>query len=558
MLSRIHIKDLAIVSSLEVEFSTGLTALTGETGAGKSILVDALGLALGDRADTGMIRNGCDRAEITAVFIPGDNHDIQSWLREHDLEAGEECILRRVLVPSGSASRAYINGSPVPVKLLQAFGDLLVDIHGQHAHHSLLRRGFQLDLLDEYAGHGKLRKQTEEQFRQWREASDKLERLRRDSSDRSEQLELLRYQVKELAELRLEAGEIEALAEEQRRLSNAGQLMESCGSLVGLLYENDDALHGRLSHGTAQIEELVATDPTLSEPRELMENAAIQIQEAAHSLRHYLDRLELDPARLENVDQRLADIHELSRKHRCKEEELPALLLRLQDDLETLEHADIHLADLETEVAELRENYMTQAKKLSDQRQSAAQKLQQEVTEGMQNLGMPGGAFEVGLETLEEENATANGLNRVEFLVSANPGQPVKPLIKVASGGELSRISLAIQVATARCSGVPVLIFDEVDVGIGGGTAEIVGTLLRQLGQFRQVLCVTHLAQVAAQGHNHLQVAKSGNGGEVWTEVNALQEEERISEVARMLGGVEITDQTLAHAREMVANSGAG
>ncbi len=247
MLSRIHIKDLAIVSSLEVEFAPGLTALTGETGAGKSILVDALGLALGDRADTGMIRNGCDRAEITAVFTLSGSGEIAAWLQEHDLEAGEECILRRVLVPSGGSSRAYINGSPVPVKLLQAFGDLLVDIHGQHAHHSLLRRAFQLDLLDEYAGHGTLRRETEEQFRQWREAGDKLQRLRRDSSDRSEQLELLRYQVKELAELRLEAGEIAALTEEQRRLSNAGQLMESCGALLELLYENDDALHGQLT-----------------------------------------------------------------------------------------------------------------------------------------------------------------------------------------------------------------------------------------------------------------------------------------------------------------------
>ncbi len=557
MLSRIHIKDLAIVSSLEVEFAPGLTALTGETGAGKSILVDALGLALGDRADTGMIRNGCDRAEITAVFTLSGSGEIAAWLQEHDLEAGEECILRRVLVPSGGSSRAYINGSPVPVKLLQAFGDLLVDIHGQHAHHSLLRRAFQLDLLDEYAGHGTLRRETEEQFRQWREAGDKLQRLRRDSSDRSEQLELLRYQVKELAELRLEAGEIAALTEEQRRLSNAGQLMESCGALLELLYENDDALHGQLTRGTAQMEELSATDPALSEPRELMENAAIQIQEAAHTLRHYLDRLELDPVRLESVDQRLADIHELSRKHRCKDEELPALLSRLRDDLETLEHADIHLADLEKEVAELRENYLTLARKLGDQRQAAAQRLQAEVSEGMQSLGMPGGSFEIGLDTLDEANATASGLNRVEFLVSANPGQPVKPLVKVASGGELSRISLAIQVATARCSGVPVLIFDEVDVGIGGGTAEIVGKLLRRLGQYRQVLCVTHLAQVAAQGDNHLQVAKSDNGGEVWTEVNILRPEQRIDEVARMLGGLEITDQTRAHAKEMVANSGA-
>lgn len=554
MLTHLHIRDLAIVSSLELELAAGLTVLTGETGAGKSILIDALGLALGERADNTMIRAGCERAEITASFRATELPAVTAWLEDHALAGDGECILRRVLIQS-EGSRAYINGSPVPVKSLQELGDLLVDIHGQHAHQSLLHRNHQLELLDGYAALIEQRHSTETLFHRWRGSAQRLEQLRREAGDRSGRLELLRYQVEELDTLRLEADEPQRLGDEHRRLSNAGRLLEGCSGLLNALYEDEGSLQSRVAHAGSELEELTRTDPALSEAREMLENAAIQLQEAAHSLRDYLDRVELDPERLQQLEQRLAEIHELSRKHRCREEELPPLLETLRTELENLEHADVHLADLERETETLRGEYLALARDLDRQRREAAIRLGQEVGEGMQTLGMPGGVLEIQLETLPEEKATAAGLNRVEFLVSANPGQPPRPLAKVASGGELSRISLAIQVATVRCSRVPTLIFDEVDVGIGGGVAEIVGRLLRQLGDFRQVLCVTHLPQVAAQGCDHLQVSKSGQNGELRIEISKLTGQERVQEIARMLGGVVITDQTLAHAEEMVGNA---
>jgi DNA repair protein RecN (Recombination protein N) len=554
MLTQIHIRDLAIVSSLELELDSGLSALTGETGAGKSILIDALGLALGERADNSMIRNGCDKAEITAVFNIAKLPEIGDWLREQTLDSGDDCILRRVLVQSGS-SRAFINGIPVTIKSLQALGDLLVDIHGQHAHQSLLRRNHQRDLLDAYADHSDPLRQIEQLFQHWREAEERLELLRSESTDRSERLELLRYQVEELEELGLRPEELGQLDEEHKKLSNADRLQEGCAQLLALLYDDESSLQSGLARAGSDLTELTNADASLGEVREMVENASIQVQEAAHALRHYLDRVESNPARLEEVEKRLSDIHDLSRKHRCKGGELPQLLDQMRNTLEALENADQNLAALEQEVANLRAEYLDAAAALDKQRRSAAGRLEKEVTDGMQSLGMPGGSFAIAIESLPEEKATASGLNRIEFQVSANPGQPVKPLVKVASGGELSRISLAIQVATASCSGVPILIFDEVDVGIGGGIAEIVGKLLRQLGEFRQVLCVTHLPQVAAQGHNHLQVSKSGNGSAIQTGISVLEGETRVQEIARMLGGVEITEQTLAHAAEMVGNS---
>ncbi len=554
MLTRIHIKDLAIVSALELELNPGLTALTGETGAGKSILIDALGLALGERADNSMIRTGCERAEITAIFSVSAIGAVTDWLQEHSLDAGDECILRRVLVNSDS-SRAFINGSPIPIKLLQELGNLLVDIHGQHSHQSLLRREQQRDLLDEFAQHSEMRRELAEVYTEWQDSAQRLRQLQLESSDRDERLELLHYQVGELRELQLSEGELEQLDSEHKRLSNANQLRDGAGQLLNRLYDDERSLHDALASASSELDELAATDPELAETQQMVADATIQIQEASHSLRHYLDGIGLDPGRLDEIEQRLSLVHDLSRKHHCKGHELPGLLIELEAELESLEHVGADLASLESEVATLRSNYLRLAEELDRERRSAAERLQLEVTAGIQTLGMPGGVFEVGIETLAEDKATAHGLNRVEFLVSANPGYPVKALTKVASGGELSRISLAIQVATARCSGVPILIFDEVDVGVGGGVAEIVGQLLHRLGEHRQVLCVTHLPQVAAQGHNHLQITKSEHNGEVKTEITILQEDGRIQEIARMLGGLKITEQTLAHAREMVSTA---
>ncbi len=554
MLTHIHIKDLAIVSSLELDLNPGMTTLTGETGAGKSILIDALGLVLGDRVDNEMIRDGCERAEITAMLDLSNLDQATDWLQQHSLDAGGECILRRVLSRSGN-SKAYVNGSPVPARSLQGLGDLLVDIHGQHAHHSLLKRDQQRELLDDYAGHQKLRQQLAEAFQLWQASEEKLQQLSSASSERREKLELLRYQVSELNELQLAESELLELDQEHSRLSNAGQLQTGCDFILTNLYDDENAIQGRLSRIQSELEQMITTDPSLSEIREMLDGAVIQVQEATHGLRHYADGIELDPARLELVEQRLADIHDMARKYRCRPEELPATRIALETELEQLQHADIHLAELEQQVESQRADYMGLADKLDSSRRKAGEGLAKDVSNSMNTLGMPDGLLKIDIETLTPERASANGLNRIEFLVSANPGQPPKSLIKVASGGELSRISLAIQVATVRCSGTPVLIFDEVDVGIGGGTAEIVGNLLRQLGEYRQVLCVTHLPQVAAQGHHHLQVTKSGESGTVQTRVVPLDRDLRVQEVARMLGGVKITDQTLAHAKEMVGSS---
>ena len=554
MLTQIHIKDLAIVSSLELELKRGMTTLTGETGAGKSILIDALGLALGERADNDMIRDGCERAEITAVLDITNLSEATAWLRENSLDAGGECILRRVLARSEN-SRAFINGTAVPAKSLQALGDLLVDIHGQHAHQSLLKRDHQRELLDSYAGHHQLQQQVSDTFHLWQESKNKLQQLAAASSERSDRLELLRFQVAELDELNIAEAELESLNEEHMRLSNAEQLQSGCNLVLTGLFDDENSIHGQLSRIQNELERMLTADPSLTEVHEMLDGASIQIQEATHTLRHYADSIEMDPSRLELVEQRIGDIQDMARKHRCKPEEIVAAHSSLTQELEQLEHADIHLAELEQQVAAHRANYLDLAMRLDNSRRTAAADLALEVTSGMNSLGMPEGHLEIEIETLQQERAGANGINRIEFLVSANQGQAAKPLIKVASGGELSRISLAIQVATTRCSGTPILIFDEVDVGIGGGTAEIVGKLLRQLGEYRQVLCVTHLPQVAAQGHNHLQVTKRGDNGTVKTEVISLNGDPRVEEIARMLGGIKITDQTRAHAREMISHS---
>ena len=557
MLNQIHVKDLAIVTALEVEFHPGMTALTGETGAGKSILIDALGRVLGDRADNGLIRNDSARAEITAIFRPEPRSQARRWLEQHSLDSSDECILRRVLMREGP-SRAFINGSPVPVKSLQTLGELLVDIHGQHAHQSLLRRDQQRILLDEYGGHAKQCTGVATLYHQWNEAAQRFKELETAARDRSERLELLRYQIDELTRLGLAQGELEELDRNQRRLGSAGQLRQQCAELLSTLYEEEDAVETRLARASHQLDQLLVLEPRLADCREMVEGAAIQLQEAISILRQYAQEIELNPQQLEQIEQRLAEIHELARKYRCRPEELEERLGTLDSEREALEKADIQLNELEQLTARLEGEYLKQAAQLSRCRQQAAEKLQREVSEGIQTLGMPHGQMLIQLETLPPDRASATGLDRIEFLVSANPGLAPQPLAKVASGGELSRISLAIQVATIRCAQVPTLIFDEVDVGIGGGVAEIVGRLLHRLGEERQVLCVTHLAQVAAQGSHHLRIVKDTDGETVVTSIVALDGESRVEEIARMLGGMDITSNTLAHAREMTLLSQGG
>ena len=551
MLTQITVQDLVIVSRLELELAAGMTALTGETGAGKSILIDALGLTLGDKADASMIRGGRERAEISADFDVSQNPAAQAWLAEQALEDDSDCLIRRVLVRGGRA-RAYINGRAVSSAQLRALGERLVDIHGQHAHQSLLRAAAQRSLLDGYADHPTLTSQVAEHYRRYRELDQRWTTLSAARSEREQRLELLRFQLEELDALALGAHELEELDAEQRRLANQGQLQATAASLVERLFEGEQSLRDGLGQASAELASLSGIDPSLAETRELIDGATVQLEEAAANLRHYLDGLEMDPARLGVVEQRIGSIHDLARKFRVGPERLLALAAERRDELEQLEQADQSLEALATERERALTTLRTAAEALSVSRQQAATRLGETVTAAMQDLGMVGGQFQVEVSRGDLDQLNAQGVDRIAFLVSANPGQPLQPLAKVASGGELSRISLAIQVATAEVGGIPTLVFDEVDVGIGGGVAEIVGRLLRRLGERRQVLCVTHLAQVAAQAHQHLRVKKSSGDGQTFTEISPLGREQRIEEVARMLGGTEITATTRAHAAEML------
>lgn len=553
MLQSLHIRDFAIVKSLELEFGSGFTVLTGETGAGKSILIDALALALGERAEAGVIRHGATRADVTASFAINPKSDAARWLKEYDLEDEGSCLLRRV-VETDKPSRAFVNGRPVPVQTLRELGERLVDIHGQHEHQSLLKRDAQRRVLDDHAGLGDTLVELEKHYSEWRSLTQRLETLSRQSSDRNARVELLRHQVQELEALNLTADEIPALEEEHARLANGAELLEGAQAVAQAVYDDDEqACVALLARAQSRLETLAKFDPKMSEIAQLLNEASIQVEEAAARLHHYLDALELDPARLSWVENRIAQLQDLSRKHRVKPEELPQVFERLKTELADVEDYDLNLDKIKEGIARERELYLKVAKEVSRKRKETAKKLSQSVTAGMQDLGMPGGRFEITLDPLPDNELSQYGLERVDFLVSANPGQPPKALTKVASGGELSRISLAIQVVTSAHGHIPTLIFDEVDVGVGGRVAEIVGRELRALGDKRQALCITHLAQVAAQGQHHITVSKRSDGKATDIEATPLTGAQRVAEIARMIGGVEINKKTLAHAEDMLA-----
>ena len=550
MLTQLRIRDFAIVEDLELELAAGMTAVTGETGAGKSILVDAIGLLLGDRADSSVIRHGAERADLSAAFDLDALPAARAWLAERDLDGDRDCQLRRVVARNGR-SRNYINGVPQPAQALRELGERLVDIHGQHEHQSLVRREAQRQLLDDYAGNAALVNELAERYRAWSRLRQELRDLRQASSERDARLDILRYHLRELAALNLVEGEIAALESEQRRLANASQLLDTGQRLLDELSEGEEnPVADRLSHGLQALDTLGRLDARLIPVGELLNAALIQVQEACAELRGYVQTLDLDPAHLAHVEQRLTAAHQLARKHRLDAGELPALRARFETELDALEHSETRLESLQQAVQAAWTAYQQGADQLSERRAAAARELGERVSQALVELGMPGGRFTIHLERLDKP--TPSGLEAVEFQVSANPGQPLRPLAKVASGGELSRISLAIQVITARAARIPTLIFDEVDSGIGGGVAEVVGRQLRTLGERRQVLCVTHLPQVAAQAHQQLKVEKQTGGGNTYTQVLLLAAEERVTEIARMLGGLELTAQTVAHAREMV------
>lgn len=555
MLVHLSVHNYAIVEHLDLELQGGMSVITGETGAGKSIMLDALGLALGDRADSGVVRPGADKADILASFDLADIPEARCWLSERDLDTDGPCILRRVITSEGR-SRAYINGSPCPQGDLKALGELLIDIHSQHEHQSLLKPDTHRRLLDEYAGASDLARQVQLAAQRWKQTRSELERLSNSSDEQRARHQLLSYQLEELENLSLGDNELEQLEQEHKTLSNAEQLLGTCRQVLELCSESDAG--NVLSALTASLNRLGAfsNQPgALSEATNLLASAQIQVEEAVGELNRFIDHFDADPQRQQQLEDRLDSIYSLARKHRVQPGDLGQLQQRLLDELESLNADDEAVERLTDELAAYARHYQEKASELSQLRQAAASTLASAVEVEMQRLGMPGGRFNIQLIAQDSENLQPNGLEQIEFQVSANPGQPLKGLAKVASGGELSRISLAIQVITAQTSRVPTLVFDEVDVGIGGPTAEVVGQLLRRLGERGQVLTVTHLPQVAAQGHQHLFVHKQRGSEETRTAVATLDAEQRIEEVARMLGGLDLTDESLAHARKMLAAS---
>ena len=549
MLTTLYVRDLAVVAEAEITLGAGLTVVTGETGAGKSLLVDALLLLGGARADATLVRSGAERAEVSAEFDLAASPAARAWLREEALDDGEHCNLRRVLAAEGG-SRAWINGRPVALTQLGALAAHLLEIHGQHEHQALLQREQQLALLDAYGAHSVTLAQVRELAQRLRALAREAATLG-DGPERDARLALLAHQCTELERWALPGERLATLEAEQRRLGHAERLLAGSAALVDQL-EGDDGLRNRLARAAAELARLAEIDADLGASRELLDAALIQLGEAGSALAHYAEARDLDPDRLAEVDAHLQHLHDLARKHRCAPAELPAVLEQLRDEHGRLHGAGARLDALVRERDALTHAYDTAATALSAARQQAAQRLGAEVSALMGTLGMPGGRLQVALEATAPDAADAQGRERCEFLISTNPGQATRPLRRVASGGELARISLALEVSMLGLDDVGCMVFDEVDSGIGGAVAEIVGQKLRALGRVRQVLCVTHLAQVAAQGHAHLRVSKHSDGAATRTQIETLDVSGRRDELARMLGGVSITPETRAHARAML------
>ena len=552
MLSFIRIENYAVIEALELEFGPGLSVLTGETGAGKSILVDALGLALGDRADAGAVRHGSARAEVNAVFDCPRGHPAIAWLSERGLEDGDSCSLRRTVSAEGR-SRAFVNNRPVSLQDLRALGGRLVDIHGQHAHQSLLASATQRKLLDAHAGLEGQAGATASAFAAWRTAAADLKTQRESAADRSSRLELLRFELGEIDALDLTDDEPARLRAERERLANIDRLVHGLSTALEHLYENETmSAHAGLVRAHQALAAIVEHDPELDEPCGQLGAAEIEVNEVATTLLRYRDRLEADPQRLEHLNQRLNRIRTLARRHGVDETELAATAERLRREIGGLDASEQSLAALNERVERAADDYRELAGALSEERRRGALKLAEEVSAQLRELGLPHGEFRVAAGT---RNGDATGIDRIEFEVRLNPGLPFGALNRVASGGELSRIGLALEVVATGASPIPTYVFDEVDAGIGGGVAEIVGRRLGEIAVHRQVLCVTHLPQVASQGTEHYRVTKHTDGSTSLARVHRLRGEERVEELSRMLGGLEITATVRAHAEEMMERS---
>ena len=562
MLVHLSISQFTLVEHLELELKAGMTTITGETGAGKSILLGALGLALGNRIGDNVVRKGAEKADISATFIISDK--VIQWLDSHDYPVDDDtCILRRVITQEGR-SRGYINGRNASATELKALANQLIDIHGQHAHQSLMQKDAPRKLLDNYAGTRSLSLKTKQAFQAWQEKLKQKNNLQEDSAEQQAQRQLLTYQVQELDKLQLSEKEVAELEIELKRLSNADAIMFAGQQALTLCADgnNDDSSSSRsksqdsalqqVQQAIHQLDKIDDDNKTLKESREFLNQAQIQLQEANDALNDYINKVEINPQRLQQIDQRLGAIYDLARKHQVRADALYDTWQELSDKLNALNFSDEDMEELIKQVSDLEQVYLKIALQLSKKRHKAAGKLDKEVNTHFEALALGNARLETQIES-DKQYANSSGIDHIDLLVQTNPGMPMGQLSKVASGGELSRISLAIQVITAQTSNIPSLIFDEVDVGIGGGTAERVGRLLNELGKHSQVLCVTHQPQVAAQAQNHLQVSKIAGDEQTFTNIRPLDNKQRTEEIARMLGGVEITQHTLDHAQEMLA-----
>ncbi|MBT8582931.1 DNA repair protein RecN [Polynucleobacter paneuropaeus] len=556
MLQNLALRDFVIVDQLELDLASGFTVLTGETGAGKSILLDALGLVLGERADSSQIREGAQRAEISALFEIADEQiaHCNQWLDDQGFpidDEGRALLLKRTIEANGR-SRAFINGSVATLVQLREAGDQLVDIHGQHAHQLLLKSGAQRELLDRHAGLLPQVNELGELYKQWHDSRKLLSQAENAGQDIERERERLEWQYEELKALSPLEGEWDSIQVDHARLANAAKIITGCQEAIDGLSESENSAESILSKASLSISDLAEHDPALSEISQALESAQIQVDEAVHGLNRYLQKIDLDPERLGQLEERMQALHAAARKYRTDTNQLPRLLIETSERLDALS-ASQNIEGLRNKVKEQEGIYLKAAKLLSQKRSKAATELSQLVTAAMQNLSMAGGQLEIALKPLDE--GASFGLEQAEFLVAGHAGSTPRPLAKVASGGELARISLAISVITSKASFTPTLIFDEVDAGIGGAVAETVGKLLRQLGESHQILCVTHLPQVAAQGNQHFKVSKSQSGDKTLSQLNVLSRNERVEEIARMLGGATITDTTRRHARELLEQS---
>jgi len=553
MLQQLHIENFAIIDNLDLELYSGMTVVTGETGAGKSIIMDALGMVLGDRADASIVPPKADKSIIVANFVLPSSSSIQQWLIDQDLEADGDCLLKRTIAKDGR-SKAYINGQPTTLGVLKALAEQLVDIHGQHAHHALLKTTHQLNLLDQYAQHPQLVKQVAVCFRQLQQLQQQYDQLLSAQQQRADRKTLLQYQLHELDNFGFSKEEAETIEKEHHRLAHGQQLQQIALANAAELSDSDTSkatVSDILNHVISELAEVTIVDKKLQEISVRLQSAAIDIEEASRDLKDYGDNLELNPERLQIIEERLATWHELSRKHHIEAINLVAHHQQLQQEFSQLNADQENLDALQKSLINSKEEYLKNATKLTKSRENAANRLENAISKQLNLLGMEHSKLQVAFDS-HPDSAAKEGLEKITFMFQPNPGLPAQPFSKIASGGELSRVSLAVQVVTVSQQSIPLMVFDEVDVGIGGATAEVVGQLLKSLAKSAQVLCITHQPQVAAQGNQHLRVEKSITNGNTSTQLIRLSTEQQTEEIARMLGGVDITETTRDHAREML------